>query len=163
MRKTVFRPVWGILTSMTLVFAAGTAHSGGNELDAQRAYRLSQAGKVMLLDVRSPGEWGQQTGFPRGAMTVTIHDRDGASGFVRAVTKAVKGNRNLPLAVICARGNRSARAQEILQKAGFTKVYNISEGVLGSGGAKGWFGRGLPVENCATCQNSVSVKRSAVQ
>lgn len=163
MRKTVFRPVWGILTSLAIVFAAGTAHSGGSMLDAETAYRLSKAGKVVLLDVRSPGEWGARTGVPEGAMTVTIHDPAGQAGFLRAVSKAVNGDRNLPLAVICARGNRSAMAREILQNAGFTKVYNVSEGVLGRGGAKGWFSRGLPVEYCVKCRNSVAVKRSTVQ
>lgn len=129
---------------------------------ADVAYRLAHAGKVVMLDVRLAGEWGS-TGFPKAAMTISIYDGVGPRGFVRAVLKAVNGNRDLPLAVISGHGNRSARGQRLLRNAGFSAVYNVDEGFLGRPGAKGWLGRGLPVEHCVKCQNSVSVKREYFQ
>jgi rhodanese-related sulfurtransferase len=41
--------------------------------------------------------------------------------------------------------------QKYLQEQGFTQVYNIKEGMVGSGGGPGWIKRGLPVEACPRC------------
>jgi rhodanese-related sulfurtransferase len=50
------------------------------------------------------------------------------------------------VALICARGNRSIRAQQALRDAGFKRVLNIREGMLGSSYGRGWLKRGLPLE-----------------
>jgi len=34
---------------------------------------------------------------------------------------------------------------------GFTQVYNVKEGMVGSTAGPGWLKRGLPVERCAQC------------
>ncbi len=41
--------------------------------------------------------------------------------------------------------------QKALQEAGFTRVYNIKEGMAGCGAGPGWIARGLPVEARAHC------------
>jgi rhodanese-related sulfurtransferase len=41
--------------------------------------------------------------------------------------------------------------QQALRKAGFTQVYNIDEGMVGSSAGPGWIARGLPVEACQRC------------
>ena len=56
-----------------------------------------------------------------------------------------------PIALICARGNRSTHAQRILRNAGFTRVYNIREGMFGSRDGPGWLSQTLPTEPCRTC------------
>jgi rhodanese-related sulfurtransferase len=38
-----------------------------------------------------------------------------------------------------------------LQEMGFSRVYNVKEGMAGSGAGPGWVRRGLPVERCQTC------------
>jgi rhodanese-related sulfurtransferase len=59
--------------------------------------------------------------------------------------------RNRPIALICARGNRSSLASSALAEAGYTQVYNIREGMLGSPDGPGWLARGLPTDPCSTC------------
>ncbi|MDC0033826.1 rhodanese-like domain-containing protein [Alphaproteobacteria bacterium] len=110
-----------------------------------------KAGEMTLIDVRSPQEWWK-TGVPRGAKAITIHDLNGMSGFVAAAIRAVNGKLNLPLALICARGGRSLRAVNALREAGFTKLINVREGMLGNPiDGPGWLNRKLPVEPCKKC------------
>ena len=53
-----------------------------------------------------------------------------------------------PIALICRTGNRTTQVQRYLQGQGFTNVYNVKEGMAGSGAGPGWIKRGLPVESC---------------
>ncbi len=128
---------------------AAESRAGGN-LDADEALARASKGDVSLIDVRSPGEW-RQTGLPRGATGITIHGPNGMAGFVESVLAAMDGDKDRPLALICARGNRSSRAQEALQEAGFTQVLNVREGMIGGLNGTGWLKRGLPTESCTTC------------
>ena len=41
--------------------------------------------------------------------------------------------------------------QKELEARGFTRVYNVKEGMVGSGAGPGWIKRGLPVEPCKQC------------
>ena len=108
------------------------------------------AGEITLIDVRSPAEW-RQTGIAEGGKPVTIHNPGGAEEFARAVLAAVGGDRNRPIALICASGNRSTRASGLLAASGFTAIFNVGEGMLGRGDQPGWIARGLPVEPCVRC------------
>ena len=138
------------LAILALLLISMPAFAGGGTLSAQTAWRMAQGGEITVIDIRSPAEW-RQTGIPRGARKVTIHDRNGVKGFVRAMTRTVGGDRTAPSAVICAHGNRSTRAHAILETAGFTNVYNILEGMQGRHKAKGWILNGLPMEPCRKC------------
>ena len=116
----------------------------------EEANMRTESGEVVLIDVRSPEEW-RQTGVPRGARRVTIHDPGGLKGFLKAMAAAVDGDLKKPIALICARGNRSTFAQKVLGEAGFTRVFNIREGFTGGPYGPGWVKRGLPVEPCPNC------------
>ena len=124
--------------------------AGDGLIAADAALRGAEADNLTVIDVRSPGEW-RQTGLPKGARAVTIHDPGGIEGFVAAMKRAVGGRLDAPVALICARGGRSTRAQQALRGAGFTRVMNIREGMLGSSYGPGWLKRGLPVEVCSGC------------
>jgi hypothetical protein len=41
--------------------------------------------------------------------------------------------------------------QQQLRAAGFTQIYNIKEGMVGSAAGPGWIRQGLPVEACVRC------------
>ncbi len=139
-----------VMLICTLALASFAAAGEGGVITAEEAARRAAAGEILVIDVRSPGEW-RQTGVPKGARQVTIHDPGGMPGFVEAVKVAVGGDLKRPIAVICAAGNRSTLAQRFLAKAGFTRVLNIKEGVLGGPYGPGWLTRGLPVESCTAC------------
>ncbi len=120
-------------------------------IDGPTAWARVTAGEMTLIDVRSPAEW-RATGVPRGAKTVTIHDPKGMAGFVKAVARALNGRKNEPVALICARGSRSSRAERALRAAGFTNIFNLREGMLGNPlDGPGWLRRKLPLEKCGNC------------
>lgn len=139
-----------VLICLVAWLTAGVAIAGGGLMSADEAARRVKRGDLTVIDVRSPAEW-RRTGTVRGAKRVAIHDPDGAAGFLRRMIAAVEGDRDRPIALICARGNRSARAEDILVRNGFTNVHNIAEGMLGNRSDPGWIARGLPVEPCPAC------------
>lgn len=128
----------------------GQAAAEGGIIAADRALDRARAGEVVLIDVRRPSEW-RQTGVPAQARQVTIHGPGGMAGFVAAMRKTVGGDLDRPVALICARGGRSTRAQDALMQAGFTRVLNVKEGVLGGPNGTGWIKRVLPLERCKGC------------
>lgn len=120
----------------------------GPDLSAPDAYAAVKEGKVRLIDIRTPQEW-RQTGVAPEAGRVDFHR--GPQVLLKDVLELVDGNRDAPIALICRTGNRTAQAQKFLQSQGFTRVYNIPEGMAGSAAGPGWLKRGLPVEACARC------------
>jgi rhodanese-related sulfurtransferase len=112
----------------------------GPEVDAAEAARRVAAGEITLIDIRRPDEWAD-TGSGAGAVQIDMRRDD----FVAALTTAVGGNRDAPIALICARGVRSARLANQLAAAGFTNIINVPEGMQGSSAGPGWIARGLPL------------------
>ena len=139
------RMMAGLILAVALLASGGSANAGFL-IDSATALAGVRAGGIILLDVRSPGEW-RRTGVPLGAKTVTIHDPNGMAGFVAAVSRIVGGRKDQPIALICARGGRSSRAMDVLRAAGFSNLSNLREGMLGNAtDGPGWLGRKLPVE-----------------
>jgi rhodanese-related sulfurtransferase len=134
-----------LLASGTLV-AAGTGNRllyptyDGAALDAPTAFRQAQAGELLLVDVRRPDEW-QATGTGQGAHLIDLRRPD----FIKRLSDLVKDDRDRPIALICARGVRSARMANLLTENGFTQIIDVPEGMLGSSDGPGWIARGLPL------------------
>ncbi len=140
----------GLAACALVLGATGASVADHFVMTPEEANFRTEGGELMLIDVRSPEEW-RETGVPRGARRVTIHDPDGLKGFVKAMAAAVDGDLKKPIALICARGNRSTVAQRALNEAGFTRVFNVREGFIGGPYGPGWVKRGLPVEPCPRC------------
>jgi len=84
---------------------------------------------LRVVDVRRPGEYAN--GHVPGAINLTLSNLE----------KEFSGlEPKDPIAVICASGYRSSAATSILERHGFTEVYNIV------GGTNGWVSAGLPIE-----------------
>jgi len=123
-------------------FMATPARAEPGNLPADSAWQMVQRGDIVVLDVRTPTEWAM-TGLPRDSHGINVKDRD----FVAQARGAVLGDLDHPIAVICRTGQRSSEAASVLEKAGFTHVFDIKEGMLGKEGAgDGWLKRGLPVD-----------------
>jgi rhodanese-related sulfurtransferase len=118
----------------------------GPTLSAPDALVKSRAGEITLVDIRTPQEW-RQTGIAEGALTIDMTRKT----FVEEILRAVDGDQDAPIAIICRTGNRTTYTQKALQDIGFTQVYNVKEGMAGSGAGPGWVRRGLPLERCQTC------------
>ena len=125
--------------------AALAAEDGVMPADAAAAQAAE--GQLTIIDVRTPGEW-RRTGIPEGAATVPLNHPGGIEAFLEDVSEAVKGDKDRPIAFICAAGGRSSAAQKLAREAGFSTVADIDEGMLGSGSGPGWVARGLPTEPC---------------
>jgi len=116
------------------------------------AWSLFSAGEAVLVDVRTPEElkfvgrvpdainvpWATGTSLTRNPR------------FVRELESKVP-DKDKRVLLLCRSGKRSALALEAAQKAGFTRISNVSEGFEGEldaqgqrGHADGWRHHGLP-------------------
>lgn len=75
---------------------------------------------IILLDVRTPGEW--KKGYIDGATHLDIFRDD----FEAQINKLDKSKTYL---VYCAMGGRSLEAAEMMEKKGFVKVYDLDGGI----------------------------------
>jgi rhodanese-related sulfurtransferase len=117
---------------------------------------LQQRPDAVFVDCRSEMEY-MFVGHPVGAMMVPFYD--GADwelnpDFVGLVKKlAGAGFDDRPVVLICRSGNRSLEAGEALERAGFTKVFDVLHGFEGDldedhhrNVRNGWRVDGLPWE-----------------
>ena len=103
------------------------------------ALAAAATGAILLVDIRRPDEW-QATGVPEYAVPLDLREPD----FVEKI-RAARTSATQPVAVICARGVRSARVTKELHGSGISPIVDIPEGMLGSFAGPGWLERGLPV------------------
>lgn len=115
------------------------------------AHELALKGEIVLVDVRRPEEW-QQTGLPASAVAITMHQQ--APDFLRQLDTALGGNRSKPLAIICRTGNRTTSLVAPLEQAGYTRVINVAEGMIGGRYGPGWIKTGLPVRRLSVGQGT---------
>ncbi len=115
------------------------AYAGG-QIAVATAHQQVLDGTIHLIDIRTPREW-RATGVAEGAYPLDMRRED----FVQALDHLLGGDRSAPVALICARGVRSARLSNRLTEAGFTNIIDVPEGMLGSAAGPGWVRARLPV------------------
>jgi rhodanese-related sulfurtransferase len=148
--RPFLRGMLAATVSVLLTGGPAAAASATLELSTPEAQARAAAGQLVLIDIRRPGEW-RETGVAEGAARIDMLHPNGAEGFVQAVLERVGGKLDAPIALICRTGNRSTQVQRYLLARGFTRVYNVPEGMAGSAAGPGWLRRGLPIESCAQC------------
>lgn len=119
-------------------------------LSAPEARELADGGKLTIIDIRTPKEW-RQTGVADGVLRIDMRHPGGPEGFAAELLHRLGGDRHAPIGLICRTGNRTTQVQSYLLSRGFTKVYNIREGMAGSAAGPGWLRRKLPVSACKEC------------
>jgi sulfur dioxygenase len=77
--------------------------------------------ELFVLDVRSPGEFEGDLGHLDGAHLIPLDE-------LQERLAEVPGDR--PVVAVCQSGKRSARATEILRKAGYDRVANVAGGLI---------------------------------
>lgn len=112
----------------------------GPELTVREAFDAANAGDIFLVDIRTPEEW-MRTGIGKGAHPIDMRSSD----FIASLDSLTGVRKDAPIALICARGVRSARLSSALATAGYTNIKNVPEGMLGSRAGPGWIDTGLPV------------------
>ena len=118
------------------------------QINPQEAYNKMQNEGASYLDVRTEKEF--QEGHASGAVNIPvffIEDgiRQPNPNFINTVKK--KFNLDKALVVGCRTGGRSQQACQILANTGFTKLYNIDGGFIGTPEKDGWDSLGLPQES----------------
>lgn len=94
---------------------------------------------VKIVDLRRLDEW-RSTGIVDGSKLLTAFDGSGqfVRDFLEKLQKFVKPNEEVIL--ICRTGHRSSTIANMLSKqAGYTKIYNLKDGIAN------WMGGGNPV------------------
>lgn len=136
-----------IFTAFIAVFLMfNTAHAQDvSIMSPEDAYKQTTQGELTLIDVRRPAEW-ENTGIAEPALPMTMHGPDGVDGLVQDILAHVKGDKSRPVAVICRSGTRSAKVAKALKDAGFSSIFDVSEGMEGDFLKQGWLKRGLPTK-----------------
>lgn len=112
---------------------------GQVQIAPPEAFTAASEGRLLLVDIRRPEEWAA-TGVAAPALRLDMRDPE----FIEKL-RAARSSDTQPVAVICARGVRSARTARRLDAAGITPIIDVPEGMLGSAAGPGWLARGLPL------------------
>lgn len=130
-----------VLPAVLVVAALGVgvavAQSGwaSNELPPQQAYEMLQQDRVVVVDVRTPGEY--VAGHVDEAINVPL-------GQIRARVEDVRRlARERPVVLYCRSGRRARIAERILADQGVDPILHLD------GQLSGWRAAGLPVSTGA--------------
>ncbi len=137
-----------LFAALLMICAGATADD--QFLAAREAHALAAAGGLTVVDVRTPAEWRAE-GLPDGASAVSLNQAGGRQAFLDGILALVDGDRDRPLAMICNTGIRSSAARAVLERNGFTRIYDVADGLHGSSHGTGWMAGGLPMEPCERC------------
>jgi len=99
-------------------------------IDSDELVEKMESEPGILLDVRSPDE--TRDGIIEGATTMDFYEDDFKN-------RIMELDRDQPVYIYCASGNRSGQTAKMLKDAGFEEVYNLE------GGITEWEESGKPV------------------
>jgi phage shock protein E len=114
---------------MFVLTACGSS-SGATDLGAADFKAKSAEAGVVLLDVRTAGEFA--AGHIEGALNIDVEGMT-FEGEIKSLDPSKT------YAIYCQSGRRSRIAVETMSNAGFTKLFNLDEGIAS------WTNAGLPV------------------
>ncbi|MGI9402151.1 MAG: rhodanese-like domain-containing protein [Rhizobiaceae bacterium] len=120
------------------------AQTGANVIAADQAYEMAQNGELVIIDIRTPGEW-RESGVAEPALQLSMPADVTEAGFLAKFNAIKDQNPGKNVAIICATGGRSGWMHAELEKNGMGGTLNISEGMFGNELGEGWIKRGLPV------------------
>lgn len=93
--------------------------SVAKDVSAEEFKTLIESGKGTLVDVRTAGEYAR--GNINGAQNIDFY----GANFKEEISKLDK---NEPVYVYCASGNRSGKAMRMMKDMGFKEIYNLTGG-----------------------------------
>ena len=128
-----------ILAALVLLLSFALPVQADQILSAEMARDRALKGEIVLVDIRTPGEWAE-TGLPDVAHAIDLQSQD----FGPKLKALMDANAGKPIAMICATGGRSSYVTQALAKHGIT-ILNVREGMMGSADGPGWRKKGLPV------------------
>jgi len=112
------------------LFLTGCGESGATNLGAQEFQKKAAESGVVTLDVRTSGEFA--AGHIANAINIDVEGMT-FDGDIKSLDK------DATYAVYCHSGRRSVIAVNKLKDAGFTNLFNLTNGI------QDWQGAGLPL------------------
>jgi rhodanese-related sulfurtransferase len=119
-----------VIFASTFALTSCSGSAGATDLGPAEFQAKAQEAGVILLDVRTSGEFA--AGHIEGAINIDVEGMT-FEGEIKAL------DNTKTYAIYCQSGRRSRIAVETMNEAGFTKLFNLDEGI-GS-----WQSAGLPV------------------
>jgi thioredoxin len=110
--------------------ASSNAEAFIKDVDAATFKKLADAGQGIILDVRTPEEIAQ--GYIEHASMIDYYDED----FAQKINLIDKSKE---IYVYCKSGGRSSSAAKVLKENGFTRIYQLDNGIMG------WEDMGYPL------------------
>jgi len=126
-----------VLAGSFLLPAAFVFGQGAASLSPREAHDAGRAGRLLLVDIRTPEEW-RDTGLPHGALPL---DADGAA-FEPRLAGLRLDHPKRPIAFIDRTGSQAAALAARLTGRGWRDVSAVRGGMLAPGG---WLAEKLPV------------------
>ena len=119
-----------VLFASIFALTACSSSSGASDLGAADFQAKAAETGVVLLDVRTAGEFA--AGHIDGALNIDVEGMT-FEGEIKSLDPSKT------YAIYCQSGRRSRIAVETMSNAGFTKLFNLDQGIAS------WTNAGLPV------------------
>lgn len=120
MNKRVLSAVVALTAGVLLLAGCSSNKAAITNMNVKDFSTIAQQADVVILDVRTPGEFSQ--GHIEGAMNIDVE----ASTFDSEIAKLDKSK---TYAVYCHSGRRSGIATQTMAKMGFKHLYNLQNGL----------------------------------
>jgi rhodanese-related sulfurtransferase len=119
-----------VLVAGALILSGCSSKAGAiTNMNVKDFSAKTQEAGVVVIDVRTPGEFSQ--GHIQGAINIDVE----APTFDSEIAKLDKTK---TYAVYCHSGNRSGVATQAMAKVGFTHLFNLQNGIAD------WMAQGMP-------------------
>lgn len=122
-----------LMKYMPRLLALGVKFVDGGVLKA----KLDDGEDVVVIDVRTAGEYGGDSGHVPGAINLPLGDLRSRLDSIQSDLAPFKSH---PVYLMCRTENRSSSAARVLKKAGFENLSVVKGGIVG------WGRAGYPVE-----------------
>jgi len=119
-----------VLPVLMMALSVSACSQTYKNVNAAEAKKMIDKQKVVVVDVRTDGEWN--AGHLKDAKHIDISSPD----FDQKINELKK---DATVIVYCAVGGRSSRAAGAMSKKGFKNVYNLD------GGINAWASSGYPL------------------
>lgn len=138
-----------ILSALVFSFGLFAQSNVIQHVDALTFNKMLKSDRGVLIDVRTPREFNN--GHIEGAVNINLNDYN----FREDIKKLP---RNMPIYVYCHSGNRSKNASIQLYELGYTKIVNLSNGIIG------WNNESLPlIKSSSTVQSNQKAENTYTQ
>lgn len=140
-----------VLCHVALIFLATAVFA--ETMSVQQAYEAVKNDEIILLDIRTEGEW-KESGIGEGAWPLNLKHKQ----FASKLFAIIDANPDKKIGLICAVGGRSGYVIGALEQRGYKNIVDVSEGMFGSANGPGWLKVGLPTVSTDSALSAMPVE-----